>query len=72
MDIISRMAFVDELEKLGSAKTEAGNKLVQTLLKHKKPLGFVGGGAAGMHLGKGAYEDYSIGRQVRKRMQGGQ
>lgn len=69
----SMTAFVDELVKL-SGKNLAESpirELAKLVIKHKKPLGYIGAGAAGMHFGKRELDKYLLGRQVYERMHSG-
>lgn len=70
----SMSSFVDELVKLSKKKELFGGavqQLAKTLMKHKKPIGYVGAGAAGMHFGKKELDKYMLGRQVYERMHAG-
>ena len=64
-------AFVDELVKIADAGAvqEAGKKALPLLREYGKPLGLIGAGAVGAHLGKKEVDKYMLGRRVYEQMQ---
>ena len=67
-------SFVDELTKIasaGQALLRAKELAAPIAKKYWKPVGLVGLGAGGYHVGKKELDKYLLGRQVYERMQGG-
>jgi len=63
-------AFADELVKISAGgAVEAGKKMLPLLKEYGKPLGLIGAGATGYHLGKKELDKYMLGRRVYEQMQ---
>jgi hypothetical protein len=69
--VFSMRAFLDELTKISAAGavSEAAPKLLPFLKQYGKPLGLIGVGATGYHLGKKELDKYLLGRRVYEQMQ---
>ena len=69
--MVSMTAFADELIKIsnvGSMLRQAKDVATPFAKKYWKPAALVGGGAAGMHFGKGEVDKYLLGRRVHEQM----
>lgn len=71
--MISVPSFIDELEKIAGhidVVSSLAAKLKNLGVKNLKTPALIGGGAGGALAGKQAYEDWSLGRQIRKQHRG--
>jgi hypothetical protein len=69
--VFNMKSFADEFRKIAvaGATLEGAHKALPFLKQYGKPLGLVGAGALGYHMGKKELDKYMLGRRVYEQMQ---